>query len=160
MARCSVAGLRREEIERRVNRAEELLIEETTSSGAARILMNEFGVKERAAWRYLERARARWAKEAAELGPVEREAEREQMRRTLRHVKSKSFQRGELRNVLGATKQLRELDGLDVPRELRITGAIGVADVTNEIENRSTSDLIAFLRTGRFPIESGENAEG
>lgn len=151
--------MKREEQERRTSRAEELLIEKPTASACISILMAEFGIRERAAWRYLAKARARWDREAKELGTEARMGAREEMRRTLQYIKSRGFLSGELRVVLGATKQLRDLDGLDVPKELRLSGAFGVIDASNIFAERTTEDLISFLRTARLPPESEETAE-
>jgi hypothetical protein len=148
-----VGGIKREVQETRTNRAEALLIELSSSVACVAALMDEFAISERAAWRDLARARERWKRESAELGPEEREGARERMRRTLRYVQTRGFAVGELRSVLGATKQLRDLDGLDVPKELRLSGALGFVDASNIFHGRSTDDLIAFLRTGRLPSE-------
>lgn len=152
-------SVKREVQEQRTNRAEELLISEATSGACVSILKSEFGIADRAAWRYLAKVRKRWDREAAELGPEEREVAREGMRRTLLYVKSRGFKTNELRIVLGATKQLRDLDGLDVPKELRLSGAIGLVDTSLAFAQRSTEDLIAFLRTGRLPSEGAEKAD-
>lgn len=154
-----MAGVRREIKEQRTNRAEELLLEKPTASAAVVALCSEFGIQERAGWRYIARVRERWKKEAEALGPEEREAAREEMRRTLRYVRSRGFATADLRSVLGATKQLRDLDGLDVPKELRLSGAIGVVDTTSVFRERSTDDLIAFLRTGRLPPERAASVD-
>lgn len=155
-----MGGVRREIQEQRIQRAEELLVEEMSASAVVTELCKEFGFLDRAGWRYLKKARARWAEEAAELGPEAREAAREKMRRTLQYVKSRGFKRNELRVVLGATRQLRDLDGLDVPKELRLSGAFGIVDTVSIFAHRSTDDLISFLRTGRLPPESEESADG
>lgn len=114
--------------------------------------MAEIGISERAAWRYVKVARERWAQEAEELGAESRAVARERMRRTLRHVQGRGFKANDLRAVLGATKQIRALDGLDVPKELRLSGAVGVVDASSFAE-RSTEDILAFIRTGRMPPE-------
>lgn len=142
--------VKREEYEARIDRAEELIVENTTGGAVVAIMRSEFGIQERAAWRYMAAARARWASESSDE-TAQREAKRSNMRRTLHHVKMRAFRSGEMRDVLGATKQLRNLDGLDVPRELRLSGIVGVADITSELASRSSEDLIAFLRTGRLP---------
>ncbi|HHH29069.1 MAG TPA: hypothetical protein ENK57_12095 [Polyangiaceae bacterium] len=121
-------------------------------------LCSEFGFKERAAWRYIAKARKRWEEEAERLGPEARETAREQMRRTLRYVKSRGFKSGDLPVVLKATKQLRDLDGLDVPKEFRLSGSVD--HTVNIFAGRTTEDLIAFLRTGRLPIEEAETDDG
>ena len=155
-----MGGVRREVQEERIQRAEELLVESMSASAVVAELCREFNIKDRAGWRYIAKARARWAEEAAELGPEAREEAREKMRRTLLYVKSRGFKSKELRIVLGATKQLRDLDGLDVPKELRFSGAIGMVDTGTLFAQRSTDDLISFLRTGRLPPEGEEIAEG
>ncbi len=155
-----MGGVRREIQEERIQRAEELLVEASSASAVVAELCQQFEIKDRAAWRYIAKARARWDAEAAELGLEGREAAREKMRRTLQYVKSRGFKTKELRIVLGATRQLRDLDGLDVPKELRLSGAFGVVDTASIFAHRSTDDLISFLRTGRLPPESEESADG
>lgn len=151
--------LKKEELLKRVNRAEELLIEHTVSGHITAALMADFGCSERSSWRYIEKARARWSEEAENLEPAERERAREKMRRTLNYVKSRGFKTNEFRIVLGATTQLRALDGLDMPKELRLTGAIGVVDTGMVFQERSTEDLLAFLRTGRLPPKAVDTAD-
>ena len=152
-------GIKRPERERRMNRAEELLITGMSSTQVAEQMKEEFGVKERAAWRYVSNVRKRWREEAEELGPEIREERREAMRRTLEYVKQRGFNGKDFGTVLKATKQLRALDGLDQPKELRLSGALGVVDTSRVFASRPTSDLIAFLRTGRLPPEGVESAE-
>lgn len=151
--------VKKEEAQRRINRAEELLIECPTASGAMKTIMEECGITERPAWSWLKKARERWADEALEMGTDERHGARERMRRTLRYVQGRGFRSGELRVVLGATRQLRDLDGLDVPKELRLSGAIGMVDTSTVFQERSTEDLILFLRTGRLPPEKAETVD-
>jgi hypothetical protein len=151
--------VKREEVEKRVARTEELLIEHVSSHRCVMALMREFRISERTAWRYAKKVRERWDEEAAELGPEERNAARERMRQTLRYVQGRGFTSGELRVVLGATTQLRALDGLDVPSEFRLSGAIGVVDTASVFRERSTEDLLAFLRTGRLPPEAIETGD-
>lgn len=145
--------------ERRTQRAEELLLEEGAAGRAVATLCEEFKISERSGWRYLKWARERWEREAAELGPEERETRRKKVRRTLEYVQGRGFKYGDMKAVLGATKQLRDLDGLDVPKELRLSGAIGVVDASSLFAERSTEDLIAFLRTGRLPAAADDADE-
>lgn len=153
-------AVRREEQEVRIQRAEQLLISEMSASAVVSQLCEEFGIRDRAGWRYLSKVRKRWAEEAETQAPEVREEKREKMRRTLHYIKSRGFKENELRTVLGATRQLRELDGLDVPKELRLSGAIGFVDTSSVFAERRTEDLIAFLRTGRLPIEATDGDDG
>jgi hypothetical protein len=141
--------LSKEQYEERIEAAEHYLIECSSSSIAVSRLVSAFKCAPRTASRWLQVVRQRWEIEGAEMNAELREAERTLMRRTLRHVLARGFEKNDLKAALGAAKQLRHLDGLDVPKELRLSGGV----VVGQFEHRSDAALAAFLTTGRFPSE-------